>query len=54
MRQRVLHKFSYFMDNQGIVSCTGCGRCIEVCPVNMDIRETLKKLAELVRAPAKK
>jgi len=47
MRQRILHKFSYFRDNQGMISCTGCGRCIEVCPVNMDIREVLAELAAL-------
>jgi len=49
MRQRILHKFSYFKDNQGMISCTGCGRCIDVCPVNMDIREAL---AELLRVKA--
>ena len=46
MRQRILHKFSYFKDNQGVVSCTGCGRCAEICPVNVDIREVLKQLGE--------
>ena len=54
MRQRVLHKFSYFKDNQGIISCTGCGRCIEVCPVNMDIREVLKTLSEQMVAASEK
>jgi len=54
MRQRVLHKFSYFKDNQGIISCTGCGRCIMVCPVNMDIRDTLKKLSEELASASKK
>ncbi len=47
MRQRILHKFSYYQDNQGMVSCTGCGRCIEACPVNMDIREVLAELGAL-------
>ena len=28
-----------------MISCTGCGRCIEACPVNMDIREILAELA---------
>jgi sulfhydrogenase subunit beta (sulfur reductase) len=44
MRQRILHKFSYFRDNQGMISCTGCGRCIEACPVNLDIREAIERL----------
>ncbi len=44
IRQRIMHKFSYFVDNYGEMSCVGCGRCIQVCPVNMDIRETLKQI----------
>jgi len=41
MRQRVLHKFKYFVDNHDRVACTGCGRCTRACPVNLDIREVL-------------
>ncbi len=44
MRQRFMHKFSYFMDNYGEHLCTGCGRCVTVCPVNLDIREVVKKI----------
>lgn len=51
MRQRILHKFSYFPENQGMISCTGCGRCIEVCPVNLDLREVLLRLLALTRQP---
>ena len=40
-RQRVMHKFKYFVDNNGRAACTGCGRCIEYCPVNLDIRVVL-------------
>jgi ferredoxin len=52
MRQRVLHKFSFYNDNLGVVSCTGCGRCIDVCPVNIDIREIIKAIEDgaLVKA----
>lgn len=40
VRQRFLHKLRYFPDRHGgSVSCTGCGRCVLHCPVNVDIRE---------------
>ena len=41
MRQRVMHKFHYFVENEGELACVGCGRCIINCPVNMDIRQVL-------------
>lgn len=41
IRQRVMHKFKYFVDNYNAVACVGCGRCITNCPVNLDIREIL-------------
>ncbi len=44
MRQRVMHKFKYFVDNNEMVACTGCGRCVKYCPVNLDIREVLKQI----------
>ena len=40
-RNRVMHKFKYFVDNFNAVACVGCGRCINNCPVNLDIREVL-------------
>ncbi|MHB8156614.1 MAG: 4Fe-4S dicluster domain-containing protein [Desulfocucumaceae bacterium] len=41
MRQRVMHKFKYFVDNFNATACVGCGRCIKNCPVNLDIRQIL-------------
>ncbi|MBF0202381.1 MAG: 4Fe-4S dicluster domain-containing protein [Desulfamplus sp.] len=40
VRQRFMHKLKYFLDkyDQGTM-CVGCGRCVESCPVNIDIRE---------------
>jgi len=39
MRNRVLHKFSYYPTVwDGAFSCSGCGRCIANCPVQLDIR----------------
>lgn len=45
LRFRFTKKFDFFVDNLGIPACCGCGRCIEVCPAKIDIREVLKDLA---------
>jgi ferredoxin len=44
VRQRVMHKFRYTMENLGEIFCVGCGRCIVDCPVNIDVRETLARV----------
>lgn len=38
MRNRVSHKFWTYPENWGSFLCSGCGRCIANCPVNLDIR----------------
>jgi predicted aldo/keto reductase-like oxidoreductase len=43
-----MKKFDFFIDNLGIPACCGCGRCIEVCPGKIDIREVLKDVAKKV------
>jgi sulfhydrogenase subunit beta (sulfur reductase) len=50
-RQRILHKFRYYPENFGRTLCVGCGRCIEYCPVNIDLREVLRR-AGAARATA--
>lgn len=45
MRNRIMHKFKYYVDNFGEVACVGCGRCIQNCPVNFDIREVIGKIS---------
>lgn len=39
-RQRLGHKFVYNRDQRpdGAPGCTGCGRCVRLCPGSMDIR----------------
>lgn len=43
LRQRMMHKFSYFVTNSNVIGCVGCGRCIRSCPVAFDVREFLNK-----------
>jgi len=47
-RQRVMHKFKYFVDRLGCTACVGCGRCVVNCPVNLDIREITRMIQEQV------
>lgn len=42
-RQRVMHKFSYQVTQYGSTGCSGCGRCVESCPVNVDLRDVLSR-----------
>ena len=46
-RQRVMHKFRYYVDNFGAIACVGCGRCVMSCPVNLDIRKIVTDIAKL-------
>ncbi len=45
-RNRINHKYSYFPGKFGVIACVGCGRCINLCPVNIDILEILGKVVE--------
>ncbi|QTA92416.1 4Fe-4S dicluster domain-containing protein [Desulfonema magnum] len=47
VRQRFMHKLKYYVDKYGDgIQCVGCGRCIRLCPVNIDIR----KVCELMNS----
>ena len=40
VRQRFMHKLKYYVDKyKNGVQCSGCGRCVKFCPVNIDIRQ---------------
>jgi len=43
-----MHKFRYYPENFGRTLCVGCGRCIEHCPVSIDLRDVLEAVKEPV------
>jgi ferredoxin len=49
-RQRTLHKFAYLPENVGLYGCVGCGRCVQACPVRLDIRDVLRRVREVASA----
>jgi sulfhydrogenase subunit beta (sulfur reductase) len=48
---RFYHKQRGFVAEYGRPSCVGCGRCIEACPVQIDIVEVLNRLRGAENAP---
>lgn len=42
-RYRFLHKYYGFGALRGVVSCVGCGRCREVCPVRIDLLDLFRE-----------
>jgi ferredoxin len=47
LRNRIFCKFYFYAKQTGLgrtSACTGCGRCIDVCPVGVDITEILRDL----------
>ena len=47
-KNRFYHKFDSFVTNFGTEACTGCGRCVEGCMGNIDLREVLMELEKRV------
>jgi len=45
LRNRFLCKFYYYPQQYGPLGCTGCGRCVDSCPVNIDIVEVMEEVS---------
>ena len=43
-RNRIMHKFKYYDDKFGQTLCSGCGRCVRICPVGIDIKAILEAI----------
>ncbi|MDA8229484.1 MAG: 4Fe-4S dicluster domain-containing protein [Desulfitobacterium hafniense] len=48
VRQRFMHKLRYFPERYGKFLCTGCGRCMAKCPVNLEITQVIRQVKEAV------
>ena len=51
VRQRFMHKLKYYVDKyENGVQCSGCGRCVRYCPVNIDIRQVAELMNSFEKA----
>jgi sulfhydrogenase subunit beta (sulfur reductase) len=54
VRQKVNHKYTFYPMLFDVIACTGCGRCIRLCPVNWDITQTLASVPAAAPVTEKK
>ena len=45
-RQRILHKYGIYPEKFGKILCTGCGRCVAHCPVNLSLYDVVATAQE--------
>ncbi len=45
-RQRILHKYFIYPQKFGKILCTGCGRCVASCPVNLSLYDVVATVQE--------
>jgi sulfhydrogenase subunit beta (sulfur reductase) len=49
VRQKVCHKYEFYPMAYDVIACTGCGRCIRLCPVNWDITQVIESVPDKVK-----
>jgi ferredoxin len=49
VRQKVCHKYEFYPMAFDVIACTGCGRCIRLCPVNWDITQVIESVPARVK-----
>lgn len=47
LRNRMYHKFKQNIERYGVPGCVGCGRCITLCPENVDLIANLQLIKNL-------
>jgi ferredoxin len=47
LQRKFYHKLCQQLDEFGEAGCTGCGRCSEVCPGNINWRDTIKSIGKI-------
>lgn len=49
-RQRIMHKFKYYVEKFDKTLCVGCGRCVRACPVGHSLLNYLTEIDRLAKA----
>jgi formate hydrogenlyase subunit 6/NADH:ubiquinone oxidoreductase subunit I len=45
-KRRYSHKFEIIPEQYGVLGCSGCGRCYQLCPAKFDLKKILAYLAK--------